>query len=235
MNLITDAELLRTPQNVLMADPRTLHLAARDTIANKLKSVDIEIQHSNIVQFVLNETVPADIIIHFETAKNCYLYAWFVFRFYQVAEQQAYATLELALRERFPEFVQKIVQKSKFNVPPSLSSLLKHAQHKNVLRNELFNNRDTWARSRAEERHLHQIHLLMMESNLSEVTYDYSGVQVSEEDLNCDWLSTFIEHMPDLRNDLAHGSARLRHTVLHTFDVIQSMINMLYPNVDGVH
>ena len=50
-----------------------------------------------IAQLTLNASVPEDVRIHYETAKNVLLYAWFVYRFHMVAEQYVLSSLELAL------------------------------------------------------------------------------------------------------------------------------------------
>ena len=39
--------------------------------------------------------MPREIVLQFETARNVYLYAWFVYRFYPVSEHQCLACLEL--------------------------------------------------------------------------------------------------------------------------------------------
>jgi len=57
--------------------------------------------HELISAYVLHAGVPQEIVLQF--ARNVYLYAWFVYRFYPVAEHQCLACLELALRERLKE------------------------------------------------------------------------------------------------------------------------------------
>jgi len=58
---------------------------------------------------------------------------------------------------------------------------------------------------------------------------DDSGVIASEDDLNYDWLKAFLDAIPYIRNQHAHGSGMLYHVVLHTFDVVTQIINQLYP------
>jgi hypothetical protein len=45
-------------------------------------------RYADVSQFELIQSVPLNVRVHFETAKNLYLYAWFVYRFYPVAEQR---------------------------------------------------------------------------------------------------------------------------------------------------
>lgn len=225
--MITDDDKLRNTTNALLPDSRTKYLVTIDH-TNQSRNITLQDQHNFISPYVLNDQVPEEIRIQFETAKNCYLYAWFVFRFYQVAEQHAFSTLEYALRLRLPDFVKKIEDKSRLGIPPGLSSLLKHATNEKILRNDLFESRNSWATARAKDRYRHEIHEKMIRENLDEITYDDSDIKATDEDISFDWLGAFIEHLPSIRNDLAHGSSNLKHSVLHTFDVVSSMINMMF-------
>ncbi|HEY5582342.1 MAG TPA: hypothetical protein VIK56_14510 [Rhodoferax sp.] len=96
---VNSADKLRDATTALEPDAR-----ARTTGAIRadgtVSMVTLEEWHAAVSGFALTLAVPLDIRVHFETAKNLYLYAWFVYRFYPVAEQQALATLEFALRER---------------------------------------------------------------------------------------------------------------------------------------
>lgn len=225
--MISDVDKLRSATDALLPDSRTKYLVTVDQDGQS-KNISLEDQHEFISSYILSNQVPEEIQIQFETAKNCYLYAWFIFRFYQVAEQHAFSTLEYALRLRFPDFVKEIENKSRLGNPPGLSSLLKHAVAKQILRNELFESRNTWAKNRAKNRYSHEIHKKIVLENLNEVIFDDSNIEATEEDVNFDWLGAFIECLPSIRNDLAHGSSNLHHSVLHTFDVVRSMINMMF-------
>src|SRR5690348_15756159 len=60
----------------------------------------LEDLHTELSAINLHSGVPVEIRQHFETAKNVALYTWFVYRFHQVAEMQAYSSLEMALRTK---------------------------------------------------------------------------------------------------------------------------------------
>lgn len=228
--MIQQAEELRSPHNIHDPDPRTEHLVVIDDLNHLPRSITIEDQHLSISKYILNQSAPEVIAVHFETAKNLYLYAWHVYRFYPVAEQQAFSTLEYALRLRLCEYVEQF-KKEKRGREPTLHSLMKHARDAGLLRNDLFPSREKWATRLAKERFSTQIHTKMISEGLIEIIYDDSHITPTEDDLNHDWLSNFIELMPRLRNDLAHGSSTLRSSVTHTFDIVSSIINQLYPNV----
>ena len=95
-----DPERLRPAALVCQPDPRNTGLVKVDRISGTIESFNLDDQHEAIAELTLNTSVPADITWQFETARNLYLYAWFVYRFYNVAEQHSLACLELALRDR---------------------------------------------------------------------------------------------------------------------------------------
>lgn len=226
--MIHESDLLRTLDKACSPDSRVRALARIDTQTGLARQITFEDQHSAVGSFLLNPTVPEHIAIHFETAKNLYLYAWFVFRFYPVAEQQAFATLEFALRERQPEFVAAYKAKRK-DREPGLGTLLKNAIEIRLVRNEAFRTREHWALTRAGARYSQEITEKMAAEGLTEMVVDYSNVRPSKEDLNHDWLKDFLNAIPYLRNMHAHGSGVLYHSVLHTFEVVAELINQLYP------
>lgn len=227
--MVNEADSLRSPDRIFDPDPRTPALVRIDSKTGLPRSITPIDQHEAVAWFQLNSTVPGSVQIHFETAKNIYLYAWCVFRFYPVAEQQAFSTLEFALRERQPEFVRQYAAKHPRNADPGLGALLRNAINTGILRNDAFPARERWAHKRALDRyHQEQIEKMIAEG-LAERMVDDSGVVAMEGDLNYDWLKTFLDSIPHIRNQYAHGTGMLYHTVLHTFDVVTQIINQLYP------
>lgn len=225
--MLKDADSLRSPERICNPDPRTASSGKIDWDTGRACSITPADQHAAVASFELNSTVPEAIAIHFETAKNLYLYAWFVYRFYPVAEQQALGTLEFALRERQPEFVRQYYKKRKME--PSLRALLKSAIIEGLVANEAFQARDRWARERAKARHECEQLANMSADEISTVMIDYSNVTPTDEDLNHDWLKVFLDAIPYIRNEYAHGSDMLYPAVLHTFAVVAELINQLFP------
>lgn len=231
MDNSSNPEYLRTVELVCEPDRRSTQLATINIETGLIKSKTLADQHQAISKFCLNQDVPEVIRVHFETAKNLYLYAWFVFRFYPVAEQQALASLEFALRIYLKEFVERYVASNRFGHEPGLGTLLKEAIKQQVIRNEAFTCRDRWALNMAQDRFRFEQIKNMMDANIDFMEMmDESTVQASEADINHDWLSAFVEYIPAVRNDYAHGSQTLKHTVLHTFEVTTEIINQLYPD-----
>ncbi len=229
MDNTSNPEYLRTIDHVCEPDRRSIQLVSVNIQTGMIKDANLTDQHSAISRFVLNKDVPEEIRIHFETSKNLYLYAWFVFRFYPVAEQQALASLEFALRAYLKEFVGWYIVQHRNGQEPGLGALLKHAIKQQVLRNEAFSCRDRWALKFAQNRYRFEKMKKMMDENIDSMEMDESTVQASEADFNYDWLGAFIDSIPAIRNDYAHGSKTLKHSVLHTFEVVTEIINQLYP------
>ncbi|MDD5384231.1 MAG: hypothetical protein PHG89_05050 [Gallionella sp.] len=209
---INECDQLRLPGTVCKPDVRTQQRL-------------VESQYEAIARFKLNETVPIDVVTHFETAKNLYLYAWFVYRFYPVSEQQALASLEFALRERFPDLVKEQKGQRGFG----LKKLMNHAIENNHINNEMFTTREHWAWNRAEMRHSFEKMQEMMAAGLESMEWSNSEVVVTQEDLDCDWLGIFKETIPKIRNEYAHGSGQLKPADTHTFEMVVEIINQLYP------
>src|SRR5438045_239052 len=125
--MVHEADSLRSPDRIFHPDPRTPAMVRTDLKTGVSRSITPIDQHQAVVPFQLSPTVPEAVQIHFETAKNLYIYAWCVFRFYPVAEQQAFGTLEFALRERQLEFVRQYAERHRRNAEPGLGALLNNA------------------------------------------------------------------------------------------------------------
>ncbi len=227
--MIHESDRLRSPELALRPDSRAAAFARIDRDSGQVRPTTFEDQHAAVAPFALNSSVPEDIAIHFETAKNLYLYAWFVFRFYPVAEQQAFSSLEFALRESQSTYVKEYSEKHRLNMEPGLGALLKNAIKDGLVRNESFRARERWAHNRALARHSQNVSERMAAEGLTQMVVDYSNVAATDEDLKHDWLKDFADAIPYLRNEYAHGSGMLYHTVLHTFEIVTELINQLYP------
>jgi hypothetical protein len=196
---INECDQLRLPDSVCEPDSRTHFYVNYDKRTEQTSPKIIKNQYEAVACFVLNDTVPENITIHFETAKNLYLYAWFVYRFYPVAEQQALASLEFALRERFPDFVESERKKRPKSGGPGLWMLLDHAIKNGSVRNDMFAARERWAWRRAEIRHSFEKMQEMMAAGIESMGWSESEVVVTQEDLECDWLRIFQENIPKIR------------------------------------
>jgi hypothetical protein len=212
------ADSLRDAATAFAPDARTTH--------------SLEDRHQVISQFVLDAHTPEAIRIHFETAKNVFLYAWYVYRFHMVAEHYVFSTLEMALRERLYQ-VGLLSRDS--GGGPGMSKLLKVARDNKLVSNERFVGRERWILSRAQRRYSHEMMMKMVREGINEAEVDYSNVEPTAEDIAFDWLDNLIKHLPDQRNIHAHGTDMLYATVLWSFEVVAELVNQLFtdPGLKG--
>ncbi|OYD60466.1 UNVERIFIED_ORG: hypothetical protein BDU10_9834 [Burkholderia sp. CF145] len=208
-------------------DPRNLGFVRFDSVTGNARLATALDQLRDIAQFTLCAEVPESVRVHFETAKNLYAYAWFVYRFHAVAEQQALTSLEFALRERLEGEVAQFPSKGK-RQPNGLSGWLNKALAHGLISNAQLSRRMEWALQRARSRADLQMVDAMQRSGTLTAQVDYSSVKPSPEDLDNDWIGVFIDSLPKIRNAYAHGSSLLHPTVLRTFEIVSDLINQLF-------
>lgn len=211
------ADTLRSPEKIALADPR---MGPGAHALNHLVG-----HHQAMSALGLSSTVPEEVRIHFETAKNLFLYSWCVYRFYMVAEQYVLTTLEFALRAKF---VVVGLLKPEDDSVPGFKHMLRVAQRESLISDARFTPRENAAWKLAHHRHSLEMINKMQELGLSEMTYDPSDIRPTEEDLAIDWLGRIADSLPDLRNMHAHGTSNLYPTVLTTFVVVHNIIQQLF-------
>lgn len=187
-----------------------------------------EAHYSAVAAITLHSGVSEDIVIQFETAKNIYLYAWFVYRFYPVAESQAYACLEFALRERLEgEMIDAGWTEREFGF--TLRNYLTYAAKRGYVQNGDFEVWRMGVRMRARHRHFFETITEMERLGLTEMEVDESAIEVKEEDKASDYVGILLDSIPYMRNHYAHGSKTLRKGALVTFRIVSEIINKLWP------
>jgi len=222
-----DPEKLRPAAYVCEPDPRSTSYVRFDPTTGVYRRIELADHHEMVARLILHEGVPEDIVHQFETARNLYLYAWFIYRFYIVAERHALACLELALRDRLKAETSsgKIHYRGKH---PTLRPLLEYAAQQKLIKNEGFeiwrNRGEINSRTRVEIEKLRE----MEEKKLEEITWDESDIQVTAEDLNWDFVSGLVDYLPRVRNRHAHGGTELHNLTLSSIQVVSEIINQLY-------
>src|SRR5262245_11374404 len=86
-------DLCRRLEDVCTVDPRYASRSVLDPKSGARK-MTLEDHWRDIEALALNKSVPRNIRVHFDTARNLLLHSWHVFRFQQVAEMHAYASVE---------------------------------------------------------------------------------------------------------------------------------------------
>ncbi len=220
-----DPEKLRPAEYVFEPDPRSTMFVRLDLTNGTSHAIELADHHEQISGYVLHAGVPEDIVLQFETARNVYLYSWFVYRFYPVAEHQSLACLELALRERLKEEIRTGKIKGK---RPTLRPLLNYAIEHGLVKNEGF---ATW-RNRSEINSRQRVRMEkfreMSEKKLTEMTWDESDIKITAEDMDWDYVKMLPDMLPMLRNDYAHGSTELNNWALRSIQIVCEIINQLY-------
>lgn len=211
---INPADALRTPTTALESDPRSDR--DEDALASRWQA---------IAALYFGPEVPESVAIHFETAKNVLLYAFFVYRFHMVAEQYVLSTLELALRERLLR--DNLIQ-VKDDWVPGLKLMMGRARDHKLISNDRFEPGRALARRRAEHRHSVELIRRMQQEGLTEVSYDPAQIELTAEDLSFDWIKQFTDSLPDLRNMHAHGTSNLYPTVFNTFRTVHNLVGQMF-------
>lgn len=225
-------EYLRPVNYICAPDPRSVGFVTPDQEAGGWRTLQVTDYHKSVSVYVLNDAAPEDIRIHFDTARNLYVYAFFVYRFYPVAEHHALASMELALRERYEkEIPKKYYEHTKY---VTLKPLLRYAVDKGDLKNEGFRRWHEAAEIRARTRYEYEKIDEMREKGLGEIELDFSDVAVKDTDRNRGYINDLVEMLPKLRNEYAHGTKMLHNRVLGTIQVASEIINQIYPETSNV-
>ncbi|MFZ6645628.1 hypothetical protein ACO0LO_07930 [Undibacterium sp. TJN25] len=227
-NEISNADLLKKLEEINSPDERWTVFSRYDE--RGARSDSLAEHHADIARFQLSADVPKEVVILFETAKNVYLYAWYVYRFYPIAEHQALACLEMGLRKKFPGGLPTgYPNKAKPNTRPTLAPLLRYAIDQGLIKNEGFSGWHSQVRQRARNR----VQFEQIESNgqsnslVQEI--NLNNIVPNAQDLDYDFVSILEETLPGIRNSYAHGSPRLSNQVLGVFELVSEVLAQLYP------
>ena len=217
---------LKPIDEICEPDPRQSSFIIYDEKLNSDKALQLSDKRKLINQLKLNKNVPEKIVTQFETSKNLFLYAWFVYRFYPVAEHHVLICLELAFRKRFQdELPQEYWNRS---YPPTLKPLLSYAIDNGYVKNEGFSAWHTATKRRASYRSELEKTREMKEKGLDEIKLDSSKVEIKDEDRDWNYLNVLMESLPRLRNLYAHGTSNLSNQVFTTFKIVKEMIDQVF-------
>jgi hypothetical protein len=222
--LISRADELRSPSEYCAMDLRNAECRFDVSEARQGTLAD---HHADVAQFQLPDSVPEGVRIQFETVKNLYLYAWGVYRFYPIAQHQALACLELALRQRFSSGLPKKYSR-RADQPPTLKPLLLFAMDTGVIRNEGFRRWHDGVRNRAKARYDSELLHQMIDHGLDVIQVDYANAIPNDADRNWDYMKILLDTLPGIRNSYAHGSMMLHNQVLGAIELVCEIIIQLF-------
>jgi hypothetical protein len=210
----TSHAVLKPLEEVLLPDSR--FQGSVIGTENQMRPFDLSDLHERLRISKLNSNVPKDVNTHFQTALNLMLYTWFVYEFQTVAEKQAYAALEFALRRRFPHATKTIKRKGKEVVIPwTLAPLLQLAMTQGLIVAETL---PAWEQVKRNRK-----------------LYERDSIQpLAPMPSADDWLRNVIDHLPDSRNQLAHGSTKLfMSSSFWALEFCADLINVLFPKSES--
>lgn len=213
MNYGKSAAVLKPLPEVTLPDPRfeTLVLSNDQTF----RPFDISDLHRRLCRTKLSFQVPKDVQIHYQTALNLMLYSWFVYEFHTVAEKHAYASLEFALRLRFPNATRTVKKKGQdVMVPLTLGPLLRLATSNGLIVPAKLR---AWEGVKARRAYEEREGLLPL------------GPMPTPDE----WFKGILRIVPDFRNDLAHGSSKLFFEwAFFPLELCADLINAIYPETN---
>lgn len=219
--VLNPAEILRNPDSAAEPDPRTMMFAGQTPPS-------LVVHHSEIEAIHLTAAVPENVAIQFETARNLYLYAWHVYRFYPVAQSQALFALEFGLKSRLPSRLPPPYQRPK-QPYPMLAGLLGYAIDQGLIRNEGFARWHRTAEDRARQRRFMESIQTMVDQQLEIMQMEKDEpITLAPEDQSWDLVQVLRTSLPCLRNELAHGSSMLTNQVLGTIELVAEILSQIY-------
>lgn len=214
----------RTPENIKLPDIRN----------GSFGEAGVEKFHKAIANFQLESYVPKGLVIQFDTARNLFLYAFHVYRFFPIAQHQLYITLERAIRECVGSDVLDEYRKNKNQTRGArkysrgLKLNLTYITEKKLIQNEDFRLWQECKARRAEDEYREKILEKMSSDNLSSYTWDESEIKYNEVEYNYNYLEVLLECIPNLRNSMAHGSSLLHGGATYDYEIVSVIINKIF-------
>jgi hypothetical protein len=209
------ADEFRALEDVMKPDVRQALFVVCDPKSGMWVKKEIRHLHWSISQYALEEHVPQEICVQWDTGRNIWLYAWFVYRFYPVAESHAFVVLELALRQKLGYDGGR---------SPGLAKLIPEAIRKKILFDEGIEQYRQIQDEQAE--HQRQWERLRVQIPDCHLPQPESVARDPQSQRYCKMLG---ESFPLLRNIFAHGSTQLDPaSVGLTFAICRDIINQLF-------
>jgi len=171
-------------------------------------SLTLEDVYRYTASIKLRRSVPVHLRQHFQVARNLLIYSWFEFSFVMSAQLHAYITTEMALRLRLESP----------RVP--LRRLLSEAVRRGLVAADGFPSLAGLATARI--------------TKAGPEVWDALGALMAayadgEEEYASALVEVLVNAIPDLRNELAHGSTEMNDGGFQTVAVCCDLINQLFP------
>lgn len=192
-------EELKKFEEICEPDERQKHFAIINESRDEIRPLTLRDLYDAADSIKLHNDVPEDIRSHFETARNLLVYSWFYYPFNVVAQLQAFASAEYALR------IKANVNPVSTKRPPGFKMLLKKAADEGWIADAGFSLSLDWK-------------LQGMAKILSATT---------QKSINT-YSEALAETLPYLRNTLAHGDNMLHNQGVEFLVICAEIINQLF-------
>lgn len=182
---------------------------ARDERWEAFGNRTLDRHHAMIDRYALHGGVPADVWLHYENARNTWLYAFFNYRLLQVALMQVHVAGEAAIKARAKH---EGLDTKKF----TLKELLTFALERRWLLD--LNFEVVADRVEREAEHLEMLR------HLGVPREPFVGPPHEQ-----DYAKGLVEAFRKIRNALAHGEVLLKPNLSWEFLADRDLINQLFP------
>ncbi|MFB2707090.1 MULTISPECIES: hypothetical protein [Marinobacter] len=238
-----ERDRLKPLEELLKPDIRNSYFVRKDPKTGEYLTGSLESHYADIERHSLHDEVPDDVAIQFDVARNLYLFAWFEYRFFNVAEANALNVLELAMKERAGtiEIEHYIKQRNeehktktgkKGGLKKGMKTLMEYCRDHQLVTNEGFTRWHQHATMQAYHQAQHEQGLWaiseMKRTGVSEIELPEIDLRTLPPDPDYDHVQHLIDNVNKMRNDYSHGSTMLHNQVLGTFEMVSEFINQLY-------
>jgi len=188
-------------------DERNDSLVNYNFSSNSFEKASIEIHYENISRIMLNDDVPEGIKSGFSTSQNLLLYSWYVYPFIVIAELNAIACLEFALKTRIMS-----------------EDILCNVKVMGLRKSMLYAIEKGWLQDEG-------VADIIKTDDGAKAYYEFAGLireeVVPESDPQA-YIKILADALPKIRNELAHGTPMLWPGGYGTLRLVARLINQLW-------
>jgi len=219
---------LKPFDEILKSDIRHRNFGTVDQRTGEFAPRTIESFYAEIEAVSLTNLVPEEIAIQYDVARNILIYAWFEYRFFNVAEAQVLNVLELAIRERIgKERYNKYCKK--YRKRKGMRTLIEYCRDHQLVRSEQFSAWQISGYQKAKNEQLSWAIDSLKRTGEQELLLPDLDPNDYPPDDEFDYIEHLLTYVNKIRNNYAHGSTMLHPNVIGTFVMVSEFINQLHP------
>ncbi|WP_022959458.1 hypothetical protein [Spongiibacter tropicus] len=240
---MSDRDGLKPLTELCTADIRNTWYVRIDRQTGEERPVTVEDHYAEIERYPLHDQVPDRIATQYDVARNLYLYAWFEYRFFNIAEAQVLTVLELAMRERIGEDeIKRYIKRrndehkaktgKKGGLRNGMKTLMQYCRDHQLIRNEGFSawhrNAKQIAYNKADTERRQWAIAELKRTGKSQIALPEVDIDTLPPDPDYDYVELLVDNLNQLRNHYSHGSTMLHNQVLDNFEMVSEFINQVF-------